>query len=897
MSTMGYVSTMEGAEDAASLSLDFEKHVYKVAEGGAPKAKGLLDIVTFSRSTSAGRWNDKGLYEMLDADQPRLDFDPITKALKGLLIEEQRTNLVKDSGISAFTSIWVKSPGVVVGTPGVAPDGTLSATSVANTVGASSYLQQASVVPSAGVYTVSFFCKPQAGYPFSLIFEFGSAGGGNVYFNAVTKAFTGGSPISTSYTLLPDGWMRASITASLDKLAFYLAAYGTSNVENKGYVWGVQVEAATFSTSYIPTPVEFSARASTATYFDSRGVLLTAGVGAPRVSAFDFDSDGTLRKVGLLVESAGTNLIKRAGELTNLAPWGYVGLTMEGVVGLDGGVTATRLTESVTTSVKEVRQQLALSAVAGTTYTYSVYAKPSPGADRQLRVGFGNGGIITGGAQGVFNLKDRTLASSDGVTVAIQKMRDGWARYSVTVTATNTASVSLYLTLLVAGGAGYTGDGVSGCIIYGPQVEVGSAVTSYIKAAGTFTSRSSTATYVDKQGIVQTAAVNVARDNAYAYDGAGVLRPIGLLLESAATNLLTNSTRFDTNVWGKNQVTVADTAEVAPDNVSLYKSITNQVTGTPSLYYNSPPVSTTSVTTFSVYVKAGTSDRCTLRFFDAGGSAGIAHFNLSTGVLESSTGAVISGASITPAGRGSYRISLSVEYGTRPTTSSAVYLYVNFSGSVAGDSVYAWGAQLEVGRSPTAYIPTTGATATRAADVFNAVTSTRAGDSYTSAARTRAYESAMVTNLAPWYNQAAGSFKVEFSPGKIGIGNTNLAMYTRSAAAIANSLVIVRRGSGANEMLGLISNPAGSVQMTAAIPGVFNEGDRVRACVAYTLNSAAFSAQGSAPFLDNTVEMPTPDWLVIGSNGNNSQSTNGHIHSIQYYPLRLSNSQVQVATV
>jgi hypothetical protein len=71
--------------------------------------------------------------------------------------------------------------------------------------------------------------------------------------------------------------------------------------------------------------------------------------------------------------------------------------------------------------------------------------------------------------------------------------------------------------------------------------EQGSFPTSYIPTPATFTSRASSATYYDASGVIQTANTNVARSAAYFPDSNGVMKPAGLLLEAAGTNLVTYS--------------------------------------------------------------------------------------------------------------------------------------------------------------------------------------------------------------------------------------------------------------------------------------------------------------------------------------------------------------------
>lgn len=59
--------------------------------------KQFSDLITFTRSSAGGRFNDRGLFEMVPANQPRFDYDPVTRQPLGLLIEESRSNLIINS--------------------------------------------------------------------------------------------------------------------------------------------------------------------------------------------------------------------------------------------------------------------------------------------------------------------------------------------------------------------------------------------------------------------------------------------------------------------------------------------------------------------------------------------------------------------------------------------------------------------------------------------------------------------------------------------------------------------------------------------------------------------------------------------------------------------------------
>lgn len=53
----------------------------------------LHSAITFSRASNAGYFDANGNYQTAGNNVPRVDYDPLTRAVRGLLIEEQRTNL------------------------------------------------------------------------------------------------------------------------------------------------------------------------------------------------------------------------------------------------------------------------------------------------------------------------------------------------------------------------------------------------------------------------------------------------------------------------------------------------------------------------------------------------------------------------------------------------------------------------------------------------------------------------------------------------------------------------------------------------------------------------------------------------------------------------------------
>jgi hypothetical protein len=71
------------------------------------RARSLKDILTFTRSTTATYFDIDGTLQTAAIDEPRIEYDPITRAVRGLLIEEARTNLLLNSDTLATQSVDV----------------------------------------------------------------------------------------------------------------------------------------------------------------------------------------------------------------------------------------------------------------------------------------------------------------------------------------------------------------------------------------------------------------------------------------------------------------------------------------------------------------------------------------------------------------------------------------------------------------------------------------------------------------------------------------------------------------------------------------------------------------------------------------------------------------------
>lgn len=231
--------------------------------------------ITFTRTTSATNpatyVNSSGNIALASNNAPRFDYDPVTLACKGLLIEESRSNSLKYSEQFNDAS-WTKYLGfvTVLQDDTTAPDGNLTADKLVPTTDNNIHLTFQNVAKSATALTYSFSMYVKAaGYSRMGINIQNGPNGVSATFNLSTLAVTiagfgtGFTPISAKIEPFSNSWHRVIIVLTSDATvqigaSIYVynnsgsasfAGDGTSGI----YAWGAQLEAGAFPTSYIPT--------------------------------------------------------------------------------------------------------------------------------------------------------------------------------------------------------------------------------------------------------------------------------------------------------------------------------------------------------------------------------------------------------------------------------------------------------------------------------------------------------------------------------------------------------------------------------------------------------------------------------------------------------------------
>jgi hypothetical protein len=612
-------------------------------------------------------------------------------------------------------------------------------------------------------------------------------------------------------------------------------------------------------------------RASIGTRYNADGLLERVEAGKPR---FDHNPV-TKESLGLLIEEQRTNLLTYSENFDNAA-WLKSGATVtaNSTTAPDGTLTADKMVENTALNPHYIVETLTLANGA---YSASVYVKA---AERNICfVGMSDGVTALSGA--FFNVATETVTISSGgswtaATAEMKSVGNGWYRCIVSGTRNaGTVTTAQIYTALTSSTVTHTGDGTSGIYIWGAQLEVGAFATSYISSNDTFTSRASTATYIGSDGLVKTAAINTAR---YNYNPMNLKLAPKLLLEPAATNLLTYSEQFDNAAWIKNNATVTANAATAPDGTTTAdKVFENTASSTHYLVANLSGLTASAYYTYSVYVKAGERTRFDLGSWD--GTLGIdCIFNLSTGTVDITGSGSI--PSIINAGNGWYRCSV-----TRPIASTTlqVIIYTDSATSGAGannyigngtSGIYVWGAQLEVGTTATSYIPTTSSQVTRSADVSSSGQYTRLADS-----------AEMLTST--WFNKDEGSFLTALSnvsnpAGSIVMVDKGLNSWGgRIQMSMNSSLTVVQTN---------IVNDAGGVDVQLGNTGL-------KTVFAYKTNDCANSANGSITATDSSATLPTSlTKMHIGKSPASNYILDGTLAKLAYYPKRLSNAELQSLT-
>lgn len=242
---------------------------------------------TATRATTATRINSSGLVESVALNMPRLDYS--LGSCPNILLEPQRTNLALQSS-SFDNASWVKLGSTITANSTTSPSGVVNADTITRD-GTSQFnpLTQAIAVTTGTTYTLSVYAKKGTNN-FIQIFAATALFTSNFFANFDLNTGVVGSVGSAATASIQDvgnGWYRCTITGaaistgaanafSISLVTSSTAPRGQSNtLTTSVFLWGAQLEAGAYATSFIPTTT-----ASVTRNFDYiiRNNLVTNGI-------------------------------------------------------------------------------------------------------------------------------------------------------------------------------------------------------------------------------------------------------------------------------------------------------------------------------------------------------------------------------------------------------------------------------------------------------------------------------------------------------------------------------------------------------------------------------------------------------------------------------------------
>jgi len=240
---------------------------YKESKIYAQKPVDGTGDLTFTRASSATRVNESGLIESVATGVPRIDYTG--GGCGSLLLEPQRTNLITYSE-SFDNAAWTKTAVSVTANDTISPDGTKNADKIVADSGSSIKLtyQVLSSTNSAAHSAFAFYKADEYSYAFLRIG--GQSPSPYVIYDLSSQSIV--STANATRTSIEDygnGWYRVSMTYTTNSttnapnVSFLPTSGYTLDSVNQpvyngdgvsgGYIFGAQVEAGSYPTSYIPT--------------------------------------------------------------------------------------------------------------------------------------------------------------------------------------------------------------------------------------------------------------------------------------------------------------------------------------------------------------------------------------------------------------------------------------------------------------------------------------------------------------------------------------------------------------------------------------------------------------------------------------------------------------------
>jgi len=224
---------------------------------------------------------------------PRYDFDASTTPAtpRGLLIEESRANLLTYSE-QFDNAAWSKLNATITANSTTAPDGTSSADTFVLDAGTNEKVVYETATQAAPV-ALSVYLKAGSGVRYVQL-DVSSVTGSYANFDIISGTVgTVGATATATITSVGNGWYRCSIAMTAGGNVRYIRAVPASN-SGRGayfvavggenfYLWGAQLEAGSFATSYIPTTSASVTRAADVAQLTGSALTTLQGTNASAI--------------------------------------------------------------------------------------------------------------------------------------------------------------------------------------------------------------------------------------------------------------------------------------------------------------------------------------------------------------------------------------------------------------------------------------------------------------------------------------------------------------------------------------------------------------------------------------------------------------------------------------
>ena len=175
---------------------------------------------------------------------PCLDYT--NGSCPSILVQPQRTNVLLRSE-EFDNAYWINNGATIIANDTTSPDGTTNADRLTATGGGFGIVRFSTW--NATNKVASCFVKANTSNIFRIANV--SASGGSVTFNLSTLNITATTGFTGTIEVFKDGWFRCTAIDTLGRSGTF--SLGVTSVSESVYIWGAQLEAGSYATSYIPT--------------------------------------------------------------------------------------------------------------------------------------------------------------------------------------------------------------------------------------------------------------------------------------------------------------------------------------------------------------------------------------------------------------------------------------------------------------------------------------------------------------------------------------------------------------------------------------------------------------------------------------------------------------------